>query len=100
MMRGSTRSDTSREMTVRLHFAAGTLDISGFDAASDPPLPAGCRWDPRTGRFRAPAAAYAPVVRALVRGRIAYEDEARRYGVLGRRPAGPSGAPALSDRGG
>ena len=70
-------------MTVRLHFAAGTLDISGFDAASDPPLPAGCRWDPRTGRFRAPAAAYAPVVRALVRGRIAYEDEARRYGVLG-----------------
>ena len=69
-------------MTVRLDFAAGTLDISGLDAASDPPLPAECRWDPRTRRFRAPAAAYAPVVRALVRGRIAYEDEARRYGEL------------------
>lgn len=69
-------------MTVRLHFAAGTLDISGFDAGSDPPLPDACRWDPRTRRFRAPAAAYAPVVRALVRRGIAYEDEARSYGVL------------------
>lgn len=69
-------------MTVRLHFAAGTLDISGFDAGSDPPLPDACRWDPRTRRFRAPAAAYAPVVRALVRRGIAYEDEARGYGVL------------------
>ena len=69
-------------MTARLRFAAGTLDIGGFDAASDPPLPAECRWDPRTRRFRAPAAAYGPVVRALVRRGIAYEDEARRYGVL------------------
>lgn len=70
-------------MTVRLRFAAGTLDIGGFDATSDPPLPAACRWDPRTARFRAPAAAYAPVVRALVGGGIAYEDEARGYGALG-----------------
>ena len=69
-------------MTVRLRFAAGTLDISGFDAASGPPLPDACRWDPRTRRFRAPAAAYAPVVRALVGRGIAYEDEARGYGVL------------------
>ena len=69
-------------MTVRLHFAAGTLDIDGFDAASRPPLPDACRWDPRTHRFRAPAAAYAPVVRALVRRGIVYEDEARGYGVL------------------
>ena len=69
-------------MTVRLRFAAGTLDISGFDGASEPRLPDACRWDPRTRRFRAPAAAYAPVVRALVRRRIAYEDEARGYGVL------------------
>ena len=69
-------------MTARLRFAAGTLDISGFDTGSDPPLPGGCRWDPRTRRFRAPAAAYAPVVRALVRRGIAYDDEARGYGVL------------------
>ena len=69
-------------MTVRLSFAAGTLDISGFDPTSGPPPAAACRWDPRTRRFRAPAAAYAPVVRALVRGGIAYEDEARGYGVL------------------
>ena len=69
-------------MTVRLRFAAGTLDVSGFDAASDPPLPDVCRWDPRIRRFRAPAAAYAPVVRALIRRGIPYEDEARGYGVL------------------
>ena len=72
------------EMTVRLRFTAGTLDIGGFDAGSDPPLPGVCRWDPRTRRFRAPAAAYAPVVRALLRGGIAYEDEARGYGELDR----------------
>ena len=69
-------------MTVRLRFATGTLDIGGSDTASAPLLPEACRWDPRTRRFRAPAAAYAPVVRALVRGGIAYEDEARGYGVL------------------
>ena len=69
-------------MTVRLRFTAGTLDIGGLEAASDPALPDACRWDPRTRRFRAPAAAYAPVVRALVRRGIAYEDEARGYGVL------------------
>ena len=69
-------------MTVRLRFDAGTLDIGGFDAASGALLPAGCRWDARTRRFRAPAADYAPLVRALAGRKIAYEDEARRYGEL------------------
>ena len=72
----------TRALTVSLRFVAGTLDIGGFTAAEGAPLPDACRWDARTRRFRAPAAAYAPVVRALVRRRIAYEDEARRYGAL------------------
>ena len=70
-------------MTVSLRFVAGTLDIGGFsEEEGGAPLPDTCRWDARTRRFRAPAVAYAPVVRALVQGRIAYEDEARQYGVL------------------
>ena len=71
-------------MTVSLRFVAGTLDIAGLAESEGGSLPDVCRWDPRTRRFRAPAVAYGPVVRALVRGRIAYEDGARRYGVLDR----------------
>ncbi len=69
-------------MAVTLHFVAGTLDVGGLTEAEGARLPDACRWDARTGRFRAPAVAYAQVVRTLVRRRIAYEDEARRYGVL------------------
>ena len=69
-------------MAVSLHFVAGTLDIGGFTEVEGARLPDPCRWDARTRRFRAPAVAYARVVRTLVRQRIAYEDEARRYGVL------------------
>jgi len=69
-------------LTVSLRFVAGTLDIGGFPEEGGAPLPDTCRWDARTRRFRAPAVSYAPVVRALVQGGIAYEDEARQYGVL------------------
>ena len=69
-------------MAVSLHFVAGTLDIGGLAEEEASPLPDACRWDARTRRFRAPAVAYAEVVRALVRRRVAYEDQARQYGVL------------------
>ena len=72
----------TRILTVSLRFVAGTLDIDGFAEGQDAALPEACRWDTRTRRFRAPAVAYAPVVRALVQRRIAYDDEARQYGVL------------------
>ena len=72
----------TRILTVSLRFVAGTLDIDGFAEGQDAALPEDCRWDTRTRRFRAPAVAYAPVVRALVQRRIAYDDEARQYGVL------------------
>ena len=62
-----------------LRFDAGTLDIGGFGERPRPPLPETCRWDDRTRRFRAPAVAYAAVVRSLIAHRIPYEDEARRY---------------------
>ena len=72
----------TRILTVSLRFVAGTLDIDGFAEGQEAALPEACRWDARTRRFRAPAVAYAPVVRALVQRQIAYEDEARQYGVL------------------
>ena len=73
------RSPRGARVTVSIRFDAGTLDIGGFARQSKPPLPEACRWDDRTRRFRAPAAAYAAVVRALIAHRIPYEDEARRY---------------------
>src|SRR3954466_10389487 len=60
-----------------LAFASGTLEIR------DPPLgfalPPACAWDERTNCHRAPASSYAEIVRALVVGKVAYEDTARRY---------------------
>jgi len=64
-------------------FAGGTIEIR--DAPADVALPAACAWDARTLSFRAPASAYADVVRALVGAKIPYEDRARRYEEL---PAG------------
>jgi superfamily II DNA or RNA helicase len=66
---------------VHLSFASGTLKVHGL-AAQETLLPAACRWDARAGCFRAPAAAYADVVRALVRERIDFDDRARRYDEL------------------
>jgi superfamily II DNA or RNA helicase len=64
---------------VAVRFASGTIEVAGLpaDAAG---LPA--TWDPRSACHRAPASAYADVLRALTRAKIPYEDEARRYQVL------------------
>ncbi|HEY2514569.1 MAG TPA: DEAD/DEAH box helicase family protein [Polyangiaceae bacterium] len=67
-----------------LVFTGGTIEIRS--APADLPLPAACAWDPRTNSHRAPAVAYADVVRALVTAKLPYEDKARRYDEL------PSGA--------
>jgi len=58
-----------------LSFASGTLEIRGVDATL---LPSSCVFDPRTECHRAPALAYADIVRAL-HGKVAYEDHARAY---------------------
>lgn len=75
---------------VELRFSSGTLEIRGLAASLPPgggealPLPAECAWDARSACHRAPAAAYADVVRALVRAQVAFEDKARRYEELSR----------------
>ena len=58
---------------------SGTVEVRGVGA--DVSLP-GCRWDPRTECHRAPALAYADIVRALVRDKIPHEDRARGYEAL------------------
>jgi superfamily II DNA or RNA helicase len=62
---------------VTLSFASGTLDVRGL--AKDQTDVPGLVWDARTAGHRAPAYAYANVVRALVQASIAYEDRARAY---------------------
>ncbi len=63
--------------SVALSFASGTIEVRGWpDASASPP---GSAWDDRTRCHRAPALAYADVVRALVAAKIPYVDEARRY---------------------
>ena len=64
-----------------LRFAAGTLELLGIGRADGAGLP-GCVWDQRTACWRAPAVAYADLVRALVQGKLAYVDQARAYGEL------------------
>jgi superfamily II DNA or RNA helicase len=61
-------------------FLSGTLEVRGWpEGAAAPP---GCAWDARTACFRAPAVAYADVVRALVASKATIEDSARGYSEL------------------
>jgi superfamily II DNA or RNA helicase len=62
---------------VTLAFAGGTLELRGLGDVA-PPVP-DCRWDPRTACWRAPALAYADLLRALARLAIPVEDQARAY---------------------
>src|SRR5215207_10130482 len=68
---------------VQLGFRAGTIEIQGLPPGAVN-LPAACAWDPRAACHRAPASAYADVVRTLVRGGISYQDQARGYAQLDR----------------
>jgi superfamily II DNA or RNA helicase len=64
-----------------VHFVAGTLELRGL-ASSVEGLPAPCRWDPRSGCFRAPASAYAPLILGLKELGLEVDDEARKYAEL------------------
>jgi superfamily II DNA or RNA helicase len=68
------------EPVVTVRFVGGTLEVRG-PAQDVATLPA-CQWDARTECHRAPASAYADVIRALTRDKIAFTDEARRYSAL------------------
>jgi superfamily II DNA or RNA helicase len=65
---------------VTLAFRGGTIEVQGL--AADAPPPPGCLWDPRTACFRAPAAAYATLRRALARDGRDVDDRARGYAEL------------------
>jgi superfamily II DNA or RNA helicase len=62
---------------VTLSFMAGTLEVREWPEGRL--LPMSCPWDERTRCHRAPAVAYADVVRELVTSKTPYTDEARRY---------------------
>jgi len=83
---------------VCLRFQQGTVALTGAPRESTH-LPA-MTWDERADCLRAPAMAYADIVRALHRAGIAFEDEARRYdelssGALVRREPRPYQAEAV-----
>ncbi|HEX4458938.1 MAG TPA: DEAD/DEAH box helicase family protein [Polyangia bacterium] len=65
---------------VTIRFVGGTIELRGRDA-SDALLP-GCHFDERSACQRAPANAYADIVRALTREQIPFTDEARQYAEL------------------
>jgi superfamily II DNA or RNA helicase len=69
--------------SVELRFAAGTLELRGTlpDGFS---LAAHASWDARSRCFRAPALAYADIVRLLHRESVTYDDKARAYVELER----------------
>ena len=65
-----------------MSFFSGTIEVRAWPEKVA--LPTGCAWDDRTRCHRAPASAYAEVVRALVSSKTPYEDTARRYTELPR----------------
>ncbi len=64
-----------------LGFDGGSLTLGGLARAAAE-VPACLEWDARVARHRAPALAYAEVVRWLVRTGQPWTDECRRYGEL------------------
>jgi superfamily II DNA or RNA helicase len=61
---------------ITLSFVAGTLEIRGVD---NDLLPSDCVPDRRSRCHRAPAIAYAQIIRALVAAGVEYDDGARQY---------------------
>ncbi len=64
-----------------LSFHAGTLELRGLPETAE--APEGCRWDQRSRCHRAPAIAYAAIVRSLRKQGLEYQDQARGYAELG-----------------
>ena len=64
-----------------LEFSSGTLTLLGFGDTVAAELPE-VRWDKRSAAYRAPARAYAPIVRALAKAGEPFDDRARAYSEL------------------
>src|SRR5512145_766551 len=76
------QSDLAATPTVKLGYVGGTLEVRGLPDERAEAATAGLRWDKRSACHRCPAFHYADLVRYLVKERIAFVDEARRYGEL------------------
>jgi superfamily II DNA or RNA helicase len=63
---------------IHLTFDGGTVVVAGGTPDYLATLP-GCRFDPRSGSYRAEARAYRTLVEHLRQHRVAYRDEARRW---------------------
>ena len=63
---------------VCVSFASGTLLVRGLPR-EEPPLVPSLAWDERSACHRAPAMAYADVIRALHKQSIEYDDAAKKY---------------------
>ncbi len=74
------RGISSPAYVLTLRFVSGSIEIHG-DVASAIALPGAAR-DDRSGCLRAPAVAYAAIVRALTRQKVPFVDEARHYETL------------------
>lgn len=68
-------------MTLRLRWHAGTLELHGAPKG-DADLPPELRWDGRSACHRAPASSYAALVRALVRAKRDFVDDAKGWAPL------------------
>ncbi len=76
-------ADLTRPASVTLRFSAGTIELHGLASTCTRD---GFLWDARTACHRAPALEYARVVRALVRDKLTFLDEARAYPDLPAEP--------------
>src|SRR5262249_40543956 len=82
MARAASPGGGKTTSVITLRFLAGTLEVRGL-AVGTPQLPAACMWDERTACHRAPAVAYADVVRALGKHGPPDQADARACATLG-----------------
>lgn len=66
------------QVPVHLSFDGGTIILAGATPEYLATLP-GCRFDPRSGRYRAEGRAYRAIVEALRGQRVPYKDDARAW---------------------
>lgn len=66
---------------LRLRWHAGTVEVHGAPKA-EADLPPELRWDERSACHRGPASSYAATVRALVRAKRDFDDEAKGWSPL------------------
>jgi len=64
----------------KLKYESGTLILEGASENDD--IPTDFIWDARTRNFRAPAYKYRHIIKEFIRAKIAYEDEAKKYGTF------------------